>query len=155
MRTWMKVVRMSQLLQQQVNIPKQVYAHIDLPKLHFTHYKMRVLLFSSHLGMSENCSGSSPRNLLPNHIFLPLCRIHVKLIVCKFMVAHNRNEIQIELNRLFHETSLETKKAVWLFASFQVNKHRREPRETHQFLSDILLAFSDCKLTKYLYNQVI
>ena len=52
---------------------------------------------------------------------LLLHMIHVTLIYSSTTV-HRANGRQIELNRLFHETSLGTKNAVLVFVSFQVNK---------------------------------
>lgn len=63
---------------------------------------------------------SSAVFLQPDHISfsLPLCIIQVKLVIYQSTVVHKGNEIQIELNRLFYETNLETKNAVLVFCIF-------------------------------------
>lgn len=60
-----------------------------------------------------------PVFLLPDHTFSLLRHvIHVKLAVYSSVAVRRATGIQIELHRLFHETSLETENAVLVFCIF-------------------------------------
>lgn len=132
-----------QLPQQWLHIPKQLYTHLWIgvgvrktAKQGLQHFFVSGLAQSPWPGLwtSLCCAPSlqwrcyvvglrpvpSSSSLSLHLITSPLQLSAWKRVVCKSTVVRRGNEMQMELNRLCHGTSLETKN--WLFASFQVNQ---------------------------------